>query len=175
MKNTILVTTTCYRMSLRCQQRNSYTWMHFTILSSKGSFLVKHLTPDIFREVIHSSFHNYAKHYSLSEASNDHTALVEFFFGLCLRTLRFLLQVVSYYSLQSPLMCVKIQKITSKMFTFSLWNRVNFVHNSWYGAMFQTYDENNVNNTLIFQLLWCSGYAKSRFFQFLVKPCQQGG
>lgn len=44
------------------------------------------------------------------------------------------------------------------------WNRVNFLSSSWYKAVFWIQDENNVDNTLMFQFLLSSACSKSRTF-----------
>ena len=54
------------------------------------------------------------------------------------------------------------------------WDRVNFFLSTWYSAVFWIQGENNVGNTLMFQLLLSSAYLKPRTFQFPML-CQQAG
>ena len=55
------------------------------------------------------------------------------------------------------------------------WGRVNFLHSSWYGAMFWICDENSVDNTGMFSLLLSSAYTESRPFLLLKPPHQRVG
>ena len=54
------------------------------------------------------------------------------------------------------------------------WDRVNSLLSSWYSAGFWIQCENNVDNTLMSQLLLSSAYPKLRIFQFPML-CQQAG
>ena len=45
-------------------------------------------------------------------------------------------------------------------------DRVNFLHSSWYGAMFWICDQNSIDNTGMFSLLLNSAYTESRPFMF---------
>ena len=55
------------------------------------------------------------------------------------------------------------------------WDRVNFLHSSWYGAMLWIYAENSVDNSGMFSLLLSSAYAASRPFLPLTPHVQWGG
>ena len=55
------------------------------------------------------------------------------------------------------------------------WDRVNFLHSSWYGAMFWICAENSVDNSGMFSLLLSSAYTASRPFLLLTPPHQRVG
>ena len=55
------------------------------------------------------------------------------------------------------------------------WDRVNFLHNNWYGAVFWICAENSVDNTGMFQLWLSRAYTVSRPFLLLTPPHQPGG
>ena len=55
------------------------------------------------------------------------------------------------------------------------WDRVNFLHSSWYGATFWICAGNSVGNTAMFQLLLSSAYTESRPFLLLTPPHQRVG
>ena len=55
------------------------------------------------------------------------------------------------------------------------WDRVNFFHNSWYGALFWICAGNSVDNTGRFSLLLSSAHTESRPFLLLTPPHQRVG
>lgn len=46
------------------------------------------------------------------------------------------------------------------------WNRFDFLHSIWYGAMFWLQEKNSVNNALMFQLLLSSAAQGGESFTF---------
>lgn len=56
------------------------------------------------------------------------------------------------------------------------WDGVTFLPSSWYRAVFWIYDENNDDNTLMFEMLQSRAYTQQRTCQqLLMPPCQHGG
>ena len=55
------------------------------------------------------------------------------------------------------------------------WDAANFLHSSWYGAMFWICAENSVDNTERFLLLLSRVYAETRPFLFLTPPASRLG
>lgn len=55
------------------------------------------------------------------------------------------------------------RKSLMKSFTSSGWDGINFLHGSWYGAIFWIYNENSVDTAPVFGLLLSSACIALRF------------